>query len=202
MANQTQVVFFDAVNNKHAVLASGNKLDRNILDLATGAASYNPSTNDLTLTFADGTTVVVNLGVLSVDKFLASSSYDTTTNSLVLNMSDGSTYTVPLADLVPVLTGNTSTTTVTGNGTTGNAIQVDVKISANAGNLLSVAADGLFVPALDLQTTTAPASADDGTVTTKSISNSGNPAQVLLGDPAGWATIVVGGVAKRIPYWD
>jgi hypothetical protein len=202
MATQTQVVILDAVNNKHVVLSAGDKLDKSVLDLNVGNASFNPGTGDLSLTFADGTNVVVNLSTLAADKFLSGSSYNPGTKELILNMSDGSTYTVPLADLVAVQTANTTTTTISGDGTTGNALQVDVKVSAAAGNQLSVAGDGLYAPPANLTTATAPTPADNGTVTTQSISNSGSVANVLLGDPAGWATIVVGGVAKRIPYWD
>jgi hypothetical protein len=202
MATQTQVVILDTSGNKHIPLVAGDKIDRSVLDLAVGSASFNPITNYLTLTFADGSTVAVNIGTLAADKFLNSSSYNSGTHELILNMSDGSTYTVPLADLIPVQANNSITASILGDGSAGSPLQVDVKISANAGNQLSAAVDGLFVPAANLTPATALAHADDGTVTTKSISNSGGVAQVLLGDPAGWATIAVGGVAKRIPYWD
>jgi hypothetical protein len=202
MAIQTQVVIYDAANHKHVILASGDKLDKSILDLTAGAASFNPGTGDLSLTFADGSNIVVNLGTLAADKFLSGSSYNSATHELILNMSDGSTYTVPLNDLIPVQVDNTPTTTASGDGTSTAPITIDVKISADPDNQLSVAPDGLFVPPVDLTAAPAPTPADNGTVTTQSISNTGGVADVLLGDPAGWATISIGGVAKRIPYWD
>jgi hypothetical protein len=201
MATKSQIVIFDAANHKHVILAEGDKLDRSILDLAVGNASYDPGTGNLSLTFSDGASVVVNLGTLAADKFLAGSSYDPASHILTLTMSDGSTYTVPLSDLIPVQVANTATATTSGDGTVGSPIKVDVKVSASGGNQLSASDDGLFVPPLDLAQTQPLIAADNGSVTTRSISNSGGPADVLLGDPAGWATIYVEGNQVVIPYW-
>jgi hypothetical protein len=82
-------------------------LDAGVLpdDVNVAGLSWDPVTNELTLTETDGSSFVVDLGVLAADKFLSSSNFDPATNVLTLVMTDGSEYTVDLADLVQVQTG-------------------------------------------------------------------------------------------------
>jgi hypothetical protein len=83
--------------------------------------SWNPATNELTLTESDGSTHVVNLATLAADKFLQGSSYNPATNTLTLTMTDGSTYTIDLSDLVQAETMGG----IQGDGTTGNKLRPD-----------------------------------------------------------------------------
>lgn len=203
MANITAVVVYDAATQKHKALATGDKLDRSVLDLAVGTMAWNPSTNELTATFADGTNTVVNLATLAADKFLSGSSYNPTTHELTLAMTDDSNYVVPLGDLVTVATVNTSTINTSGDGTTGNPLKGNVVISPNEGNQLTNSGNGLFVPAptippLDFPVCAAATTVDDGTTPTTFFGGNSS----ALGTPDGWATVSVGGVNKRMPYWN
>jgi hypothetical protein len=97
--------------------------DANVLpaDVNVTGLSWDPATNELTLSESDGTTHVVSLATLAADKFLQGSSYDPATHELTLTMTDGSTYVVPLGDLVPVVTSSG----IQGDGTSGDAIRPD-----------------------------------------------------------------------------
>jgi hypothetical protein len=90
-------------------------------DVHVQGMSWNPATNELTLTESDGSTHVVSLATLAADKFLQASSYNPATNTLTLTMTDGSTYTIDLSDLVQANTSGG----IQGDGTTGNEIRPD-----------------------------------------------------------------------------
>ena len=90
-------------------------------DVNVQGMSWNPATNELTLTETDGTPHVVSLATLAADKFLQGSSYNAATNQLTLTMTDGSTYVIDLTDLAPV----GSTGGIQGTGVTGDLIRPD-----------------------------------------------------------------------------
>jgi hypothetical protein len=90
-------------------------------DVNVAGLSWNPATNELTLSESDGTTHVVSLATLAADKFLAGSSYDPATHELTLTMTDGSSYVIALADLAPVA----ATGGIQGDGTSGNPLRPD-----------------------------------------------------------------------------
>lgn len=180
MTVQTNVVIYDAGTQRHLPIAPGDLIDRSLIDFAPTSLAFNAGTGDLTATFADGSTKVANLGALAADKFLASSSFDPLTSILTLTMTDASTYTVNLADLIKVSTANSTSIKLVGDGT----------------------ATSPLVGTLDLTVAAiAPPIGDNGTITTKSYTTAGTPANVLLGDPDGWTTITVAGVARKVPYW-
>lgn len=176
MANRTSIVIFDSVARKHVQLASGDKLDQSILDLYATSLAFNPATGILTSTFPDGSVRTVNLGIASADKFLNNATYNSATATLVLTLSDSTVINVPLGDLVAITTSNAGNVKLTGTGTSATPL------SAN----------------LDVVTTTAPATVDTGATPTIFFGSDAS----ALGTPAGWATILVAGVARRIPFYN
>lgn len=108
-------------------------------------ASYNGSTGALTFTTNGGTPITVNL---PVEQFLSAASYSDQTNILTLTLNDDTEFEVNLADLVNVYEGGQSgSIDVT---VAGGAITASVRVSATAGNQLTVNADGLYVPVTDI----------------------------------------------------
>jgi hypothetical protein len=81
--------------------------------------SWNPTTNELTITMNDASEHTVSLATLAADKFLQGSSYDPDTATLTLTMSDSSEYQINLSDLVTVQAGYG----LTGDGTSGTPIE-------------------------------------------------------------------------------
>lgn len=176
MATKTSVVIFDSVARKHVQLAGGDKLDQSVLDLYTTSLAFNSATGVLTSTFPDGSVRTVNLAVASVDKFLASSSYNNATATLTLTMSDSSVINVPLGDLVAINSSNAGDVKFTGNGTAATPLAASV----------------------DLATATSAATVDTGNTPTIFFGSDAS----ALGTPAGWATILVAGTAKRVPFYN
>ena len=86
---------------------------------------------------------------------------------------------VNLADLFKIVTGAGNGTSVSGDGTTASPLKVDQNAVAAA----------------------AVATGDDGTLPTDVYTSTGAVANFLLGDPEGFATFYVGGVAKKVPYY-
>lgn len=98
-------------------------------DVHVDDVSWNPATNELTVTLTDTTAFVVDLGTLAADKFLSSSSFDPETNILTLVMTDASEYQVDLGDLVSAQTG----VGIKGDGTTGTPIEFEASSLPAAG---------------------------------------------------------------------
>jgi hypothetical protein len=90
-------------------------------DVHVDDVSWNPGTNELTVTLTDATEFVVDLGTLAADKFLSSSSFDPLTNILTLVMTDASEYQIDLGDLIPVQSG----VGVKGDGTSVSPIEFE-----------------------------------------------------------------------------
>lgn len=106
--------------------------------------AYDGTTGKITLSDAAGTTL--SEANIPLDNFVKSGSYDVTTKSIVLTMQNGNSVSIPAADLIDIYTGST-TTSATVAVSNKNEITATVKVSAEEGNLLSVAADGLKVAA-------------------------------------------------------
>lgn len=212
MTTYSRLVYFDAAGNRLAAGAAGDKWSAdalavssapdNGLSVAAGelfaskltGAVFDPGTGDLTLSLSSGSPIVVTLATLAADKFLNGSTFDPLTNTLTLVMSDASTYTVNLSDLVHSSVGDSSSATVSGNGSVASPLTVDVKISATAGNALTVDATGLFVSSTNLTATTAPASTTETGISTVIIGG----VNKTLGEPAGFLETADG---KKIPYY-
>lgn len=207
MANQTNVVVFDATSRKHLPLVPGDKIDRSVVDFAPTGVTFNAGTGILQVAFADGSVQTTDLTILAADKFLSSSSYDANSGTLTLVMSDSSTYAVPLADLVSVVASAGQSIEMTGSGTNTDPLVPNLKLSADAGNIATWGTDStLFVPAtpIELPVADVPSVTDDGTLPTIVYHGGANgaPVDALLGAPDGWLEIMVLGVAKRIPYYN
>ena len=214
MANVT-FVKYDSIAKKLAPSVAGDTLPVSALSLSAVAGnaltdntglyapnisglSFDSGTGDLTLTLGDSTTKTVNLTVLAADKFLQGSSYNATTKELTLTMTDASTYVVDLSDLVKITSSDSSTVTLTGDGTTGTPLSAAVKISSTSGNLLTTDANGLLVSGSGLVTAaTAPTDSSDGTISTNIVGTN----TTILGTPAGWIEFPIGS-GNKIPYYN
>lgn len=114
--------------------------------------SYNSETKQLNLPVAGGSTLTIDL---SKDLVVTAGKYNEDTSEIWLTLSKDKTYTdesnlikIPVANLIDVYTGSVTSTTTTTVGT-GNKIAVDVKISSQAGNSLTIKNDGLYVEVPD-----------------------------------------------------
>lgn len=114
------------------------------------SAEYNGETGDYTFKDAAGT--VISTFNVPKDNFVKAGHYDQETEALVLEMQDGTSVSIPAADLVALYeAGETDTVKITiTNGTEGNTITADVKLSAEAGNQIVKKADGLYVAVPDV----------------------------------------------------
>ena len=114
----------------------------------TYAPTYDETTRKLTIPIVGSSALEINF---AKDTAVTAGKYNEDTNEIWLTLSEDKTYTdesklikIPAQGLIDVYTGKeTSTTTTTISDT--NEISVDVKISAESGNSLSVKSDGLYV---------------------------------------------------------
>ena len=213
MAIRSQLVYFDGAGNRLVAGAVGDKWSAdalavssapdNGLSVAAGelfaskltGAAFDPGTGDLTLSMSSGSPIVVPLATLSADKFLNGSTFDPLTNTLTLVMSDASTYTVNLADLVRSSVSNSTSATITGDGSSASPLSVEVKISTTANNALTVDANGLYVPDFSLTAGSTPATTTETGLSTVIFGGT----TATMGAPAGWYETPDG---KRIPYYN
>lgn len=213
MTTYSRIVYFDAAGNRLAAGAAGDKWSAdalavssapdNGLSVAAGelfaskltGAAFDPGTGDLTLSMSSGSPIVVTLATLAADKFLNGSTFDPLTNTLTLVMSDASTYTVNLADLVRSSVSNSTSATVSGDGSTAAPLSVEVKISTTANNALVVDAQGLYVADFSLTPGTPPTATAETGISTNIIGGT----TATLGNPAGFFETPDG---KLIPYYN
>lgn len=213
MSSFSRIVYFDAAGNRLVAGAAGDKWSADTLAVSSApnnglsvtagelfasqltGATFDPGTGDLTLSMSSGSPVVVSLSTLAVDKFLNGSTFDPLTNTLTLVMSDASTYTVNLTDLVYSSVSNSTSTTISGDGTNAAPLSVDVKISITANNALTVDASGLYVPAFSLTAGSTPATTTETGLSTVIFGGT----TATMGAPAGWYETPEG---KRIPYYN
>ena len=213
MTTYSRLVYFDAVGNRLAAGAAGDKWSAdalavssapdNGLSVAVGelfaskltGAAFDPGTGDLTLSMSSGSPIVVPMATLAADKFLNGSTFDPLTNTLTLVMSDASTYTVNLADLVRSSVSNSASATIAGDGSAAAPLSVAVKISTAANNALTVDANGLYVPDFSLTAGSTPATTTETGLSTVIFGGT----TATMGAPAGWYETPDG---KRIPYYN
>ncbi len=118
--------------------------------------AYNGLTGDMTFTYHDATTQVINL---PVENFLANAVYNAPTNELTLTLTDGTIFTIDLTDLVDTYTvSDTNSINLT---LLANNISADLILDPNPLNLLSVSGAGV----LALETVTTLTSNGNGTFT-------------------------------------
>ncbi len=106
--------------------------------------AYDGATGKITL--KDAADTVLSEANIPLDNFVKSGSYDAATKSIVLVMQNGNSVSIPAADLIDIYTGGATTSATVAVSNT-NEITATVKVSAEAGNLLSVTTDGLKVAA-------------------------------------------------------
>ena len=210
----SRIAYFDAAGNRIVGGGATDQFSADLVAISTApdngvsstagalfaekltSASFNGGTGELTLTMSGSAApVTVNLATMAADKFLSGSSFDPLTNTLTLTMTDASTYSVNLSDLVYSSVGNSTSATVSGDGSVASPLTVDVKISATAGNALTVDATGLFVSSTNLTATTAPASTTETGISTVIIGGINK----TMGEPAGFLETADG---KKIPYYN
>ena len=114
----------------------------------TYAPTYDETTRKLTIPIVGSSALEINF---AKDTAVTAGKYNEDTNEIWLTLAEDKTYTdesklikIPAQGLIDIYTGKeTNTTTTTVSET--NEISVDVKISAESGNSLSVKSDGLYV---------------------------------------------------------
>ena len=114
----------------------------------TYSPTYDEITRKLTIPIVGSSALEINF---AKDTAVTAGKYNEDTNEIWLTLAEDKTYTdesklikIPAQGLIDIYTGKeTSTTTTTVSET--NEISVDVKISAESGNSLSVKSDGLYV---------------------------------------------------------
>ncbi len=196
------VIIYDSGVKKHRRLGTTDKIGLTATDAVAGTSTFDSATGVLTTTFNDGSSATVNLGTLSTDKFLQSATIVGT--DLVLTMTDATVFTVPLGDLVPVVTQNTSTVQFVGDGASGAPLQANVVVSTKTPQLLKSDATGLYVDPQVKQASTAPASlaTEDGTLPTTIMAGVAAPTY-LLGEPKGFFEVFddAGVSLGKVPYY-
>ena len=213
MTAYSRIVHFDAAGNRLVAGAAGDKWSADALAVSSApdnglsatagelfaskltGAVFDPGTGDLTLSMSSGSPIVVTLATLAADKFLNGSTFDPLTNTLTLVMSDASTYTVNLTDLVYSSVSNSTSTTISGDGSTAAPLSVEVKISTTANNALTVDANGLYVPDFSLTAGSVPTTTTETGLSTVIFGGT----TATMGAPAGWYETPDG---KRIPYYN
>ena len=114
----------------------------------TYSPTYDEITRKLTIPIVGSSALEINF---AKDTAVTAGKYNKDTNEIWLTLAEDKTYTdesklikIPAQGLIDIYTGKeTNTTTTTVSET--NEISVDVKISAESGNSLSVKSDGLYV---------------------------------------------------------
>ena len=103
--------------------------------------------NTLTIDKGDGTAPVTYTPTFPADAYVTAGVYNPTTNAIDLTLSTGGTVSIPVADLIPITTADSTSVDFSGDGTTTTPLTAVVKLSAAAGQALINDGTGLFVPA-------------------------------------------------------
>lgn len=137
--------------------------DANGVVVKNSSLTFDQVNSELTFTDNKGTQSVIDLSEFLTDIHVESGSFDPATTMLTLQTNDPAnpTISVNLGDLAKSATVDTATAKITGDGSTGNGLQVDVQVSADADNRLTASATGLLV------TSELPAGGTAGQVLTK-----------------------------------
>lgn len=174
MPTTQDVVMFDAVTRQHRPMAPAEQIAGSKLQISTDTG------NAVTLG-TDGGLKVVLIAQLPDNQIMSGD---------------------PAGTVALLFTPSVNPTDPT---QTDYTLKADIKltpVTPATPNQASIVGGALYVPPPATGGAAAVAIADDGTLPTKVHTNSGGTATTLLGTPAGWATISVGGVNKRIPYYD
>lgn len=115
---------------------TGNIPQTPVFSVAGNTITYNPGNGSIPVTYTP---------TLSTDVFIASGQYNPVNGNLELVLTNGSTILIPLADLQPIVTVDTPTVDLTGQGTSGSPIAAQVIFSAAPGNLAVNNGTGVFV---------------------------------------------------------
>ena len=114
----------------------------------TYSPTYDEITRKLTIPIVGSSALEINF---AKDTAVTAGKYNEDTNEIWLTLAEDKTYTdesklikIPAQGLIDIYTGKETNTTSTTVSDT-NEISVDVKISAESGNSLSVKSDGLYV---------------------------------------------------------
>lgn len=144
--------------------------DANGVVVKNSSLTFDQVNSELTFTDNKGTQSVIDLSEFLTDIHVESGSFDPATTMLTLQTNDPAnpTISVNLGDLAKSATVDTATAKITGDGSTGNGLQVDVQVSADADNVISVKADGLYasVAAVEVDDTATAKIAGDGSAAT------------------------------------
>ena len=214
MTVRSQIAYYDQTGNRLVGGAAGDTWSADALNISTApnnavsstagalfaekliSATFDGGTGLLTLGMSGAASpITVTLATLAADKFLSASSFDPLTNTLTLTMTDASTYTVNLTDLVYSSVSNSTSTTMSGDGSNASPLSVEVKISTTANNALTVDANGLYVPDFSLTAGSTPATTTETGLSTVIFGGT----TATMGAPAGWYETPDG---KRIPYYN
>jgi len=128
--------------------------------LGGGTLDFDTLSRVLKLTNADGTTSTATIP--DIDNYVVSGTLNAATGTITFVFKDGGTFDVPIGAIVKLYTGGETDTAKVSVGA-GEEITAAVKISAAAGNALTVKPDGLHVPtppALPIVSALSPSSTD------------------------------------------
>ena len=136
------------VENGELSVTKGGETSTIPLNGMTYAPTYDETTRKLTIPIVGSSALEINF---AKDTAVTAGKYNEDTNEIWLTLAEDRSYTdesklikIPAQGLIDIYTGKETTTTTTAVSET-NEISVDVKISAEAGNSLSVKDDGLYV---------------------------------------------------------
>lgn len=158
------------------------------IDEMFNAATWNTTTQTLTLSRPSGNDVVVDF---VIESLIEDINYNSTTKELTITLVSGATTVIDLGDLVDLYTGlQTNSIGVT---VSGNDISADLRLDPNASNLLTSSAAGVLASnATLMQKATAPTSGnvlstdangqavDSGTALTNLVSATTNTQTVAI----------------------
>lgn len=132
-------------------MADGSTTDTVVLDGVPVKLYFDNDTNQLTLRDVNDTQVGDPIA-LDVERFVKSGEYDSESQSIILYFDDAKTQsvTIPVGDLVDTYTA--AATATVDMQVSSNQFTANVKVSADEGNQLEAKADGLFVPAPEVDT--------------------------------------------------
>lgn len=119
-----------------------------LLNGMTYAPTYDETTRKLTIPIVGSSALEINF---AKDTAVTAGKYNEDTNEIWLTLAEDKTYTdesklikIPAQGLIDIYTGKETSTAITTVSDT-NEISVNVKVSAESGNSLSVKSDGLYV---------------------------------------------------------
>lgn len=137
------VTYDEATNSLKTTTNGATETTVELVKTATDIM-YDKSSGAVSLVNAKGEAIGVGIN-LDVERFVKTATYNAETTEIILGFNDDSEpLKINVADLVDTYTaGNTNTVTMT---VADNEFKANVKLSALAGNQITAAEDGLYVP--------------------------------------------------------